>query len=58
MNQHVAAIPEPHLLPAQLSENLRHINRKLIERGFVLRKRRVYIIEAVDRWSVRYSRRP
>lgn len=58
MNQHTAVFPESRPLPAQLSENLRHISRKLNERGFVLRKRRAYMIEVMDTRTPRRSMRP
>lgn len=58
MNQQAAVFPETCLLLAQLSENLRHISRKLNERGFVLRKRRNYMIEVVDTRTPRHSIRP
>lgn len=58
MNQQAAVSPETRLLPAQMSENLRHISRKLNERGFVLRKRRTYMIEVMDTRTPRHSIRP
>jgi hypothetical protein len=45
MAHQLPILSESSPLPAQLSENLRHISRKLNERGFVLRKRRAYVIE-------------
>lgn len=58
MIQPTAACRETCLPPAQLSDNLRHINRTLNERGFVLRKRLAYMIEAADRRTVRRSHQP
>jgi len=58
MIQHAAACREACLPPAQLSANLRHISRTLNERGFILRKRLAYMIEAADRRTVRRSNQP
>lgn len=58
MIQHAAAFRETRLPPVQLSDNLRHISRQLNERGFVLRKRLAYMIEAADRQTVRRSNQP
>lgn len=58
MIQHAAAFQETCLPPARLSDNLRHISRTLNERGFVLRKRLAYMIEAADRRTVRRSHQP
>ena len=58
MIQHEAAFRETRLPPAQLSDNLKHISRQLNERGFVLRKRRVHMIEAANRRTVRRSHQP
>lgn len=58
MIQPTAAFRETCLPPVQLSENLRHISRQLNKCGFVLRKRRAYMIEAADRRTVRRSNQP
>ena len=40
-------------LPFKVSPILRRINRKLNARGFVLRKRRAYIIEPMEKVALR-----